>query len=169
MQNEYFDAQNKGVSSLASGLTDLSKGNVGGALGDLSGYNLAKDLGGSISKNVSKSVGGAVKKLTGGGIKISDEDLKTDIDYDPKDVQKFMDRLKPAAYDYKDEVKDSPLASKNRELGVMAQDLEKSKLGKESVEDTEGGKVVDYDNLEPKMLASIAALNKRLKELEGNK
>lgn len=80
-----------------------------------------------------------------------------------------MDRIKPAAYNYKDEVKDSPLASKNRELGVMTQDLEKSDLGKESVIDTPNGKIVDYDNLEPKMLASIAALNKRLKELESKK
>ncbi len=102
-------------------------------------------------------------------MKISDEDLKTDIDYDPKDLQKFMDRIKPAAYNYKEEVKDSPLGSKNRELGVMAQDLEKSKMGKEAVHDTPAGKVVDYDNLEPKMLASIAALNKRLKELENKK
>lgn len=104
-----------------------------------------------------------------GGVKISDKTFKKDIEYDPKDLQKFMDRLKPAAYDYKDEVKDSPLASKNRELGVMAQDLEKSELGKEAVQDTDIGKVVDYDNLEPKMLASIAALNKRLKELENKK
>jgi len=98
---------------------------------------------------------------------MSDEKLKKNISYSDSDLQKFMDRIKPAAYDYKDEVKDSPLASKDRELGVMAQDLEKSKLGDEAVQDTDIGKVVDYKNLEPKMLASIAALNKRLKELES--
>ena len=99
----------------------------------------------------------------------SDEDLKTDIDYSSKDVQKFMDRIKPASYNYKEEVKDSPLASKNRELGVMAQDLEKSKLGKEAVHNTPEGKIVDYNNLEPKMLASLASLNERLKRIEGKK
>ena len=67
----------------------------------------------------------------------------------------------------KDEVKDDPRASKDRQLGVMAQDLEKSKLGKEAVHDADIGKVVDYKDLEPKMLASLAALNQRLKKLEG--
>lgn len=112
---------------------------------------------------------GSGSGASGTGYNFSDKNLKENIDYNSKDLQKFMDRLKPAAYDYKDEVKDSPLASKNRELGVMAQDLEKSKLGDESVKDTDSGKVVDYDNLQPKMLASIAALNKRLKDLEGKK
>ena len=101
-------------------------------------------------------------------IRISDEDLKEDISYDPKDVEKFMNRIKASSYDYKKEVQDSPLASKNREIGVMAQDLEKSKLGKEAVKETKIGKVVDYDNLGPKMLASIANLNERLKKMENN-
>lgn len=101
-------------------------------------------------------------------IRISDEDLKEDVSYDPKDVEKFMNRIKASSYDYKKEVQDSPLASKNREIGVMAQDLEKSKLGKEAVKETKIGKVVDYDNLGPKMLASIANLNERLKKMENN-
>ena len=169
LENEVLGSGSQAGQSLASGISALGKGNIGTALGELSGANLAKSLVSNTTKNVGNAVGGAVKKLTGSGIKILDEDLKEDIEYDPKDLQKFMDRLKPAAYDYKDEVKNSPLASKNRELGVMAQDLQKSKLGKESVIDTDAGKVVDYDNLEPKMLASIAALNKRLKELESKK
>lgn len=101
------------------------------------------------------------------GKKYSDEDLKTDISYDDKDVSSFLNRLKPASYNYKDEVKDSPLASKDRQIGVMAQDLEKSEMGKESVTDTSQGKIVDYKDLQPKMLASLAALNQRLKKLEG--
>jgi len=100
-------------------------------------------------------------------IRFSDKNVKKDVDYDPKDVSAFMNRIKAASYNYKDEVKDSPLASKNREIGVMAQDLEKSKLGKEAVTTTDKGKIVDYDNLGPKMLASIANLNERLKKMEG--
>lgn len=98
---------------------------------------------------------------------ISDENMKEKIDYDPKDVQSFLDRLKPASYDYKDKVKDDPRASKDRQIGVMAQDLEKSKLGKEAVSEGDIGKIVDYKDLEPKMLASLAALNRRLKKIEG--
>lgn len=162
--------------NLAQGFKDLSStGSWDDALANLSGLTTLQDIGkqitaGDIGKtvgNIGSSIGNAVSNITGiKGVKISDEDLKENIDYSPKDIQSFMDRIKPAAYDYKDEVKDSPMASKNRELGVMAQDLEKSELGKEAVTNTESGKVVDYDNLEPKMLASIAALNKRLKELE---
>jgi hypothetical protein len=166
------------VGNISQGIKDLtSTGSWDDAFMNLSGINTLKDIGsqlrggdvGRAATDISRSVSNAIKSIAPKGIKISDEDLKTDIDYTPEDIQRFMDRIKPAAYNYKDEVKDSPLASKNRELGVMAQDLEKSKLGKEAVHDTPNGKVVDYDNLEPKMLASIAALNKRLKELESKK
>jgi hypothetical protein len=75
--------------------------------------------------------------------------------------------LKPASYDYKEEVKHDPRASEDRQLGVMAQDLEKSKLGKEAVSEGDAGKIVDYKDLQPKMLASLAALNQRLKKIEG--
>jgi len=155
-----------------NGLNDLLHGNVS-ALGENfyglgGGKNIERaigDIGGALGiKGVStKSIKKKIKKM------FSDKDLKEDIEYNPKDVQKFMDRLKPASYNYKEEVKNDPRASKNRELGVMAQDLEKSKLGKESVHDTPKGKIVDYDNLEPKMLASLASLNERLKRIEGKK
>lgn len=103
----------------------------------------------------------------GKGWTYSDENLKENIEYSDKDVKAFLDRIKPAAYDYKDKVKNSPLASPDRQLGVMAQDLEKSKLGKEAVSEGEDGKIVDYKDLQPKMLASLAALNQRLKKIEG--
>jgi hypothetical protein len=181
----YSNTANAGVgaftgttSNIGDALGDLGRGNITGAAGNiinvpqdilrqLKSSNIGSSVG-SAAKNIGSSVGSAAKSV-GKKLKkvFSDEDLKEDVEYNPKDVQKFMDRIKPAAYDYKKEIKDSPLASKNRELGVMAQDLEKSKLGKEAVKDTKMGKVVDYDNLEPKMLASIAALNRRLKDVEN--
>jgi hypothetical protein len=117
--------------------------------------------GGNIVSTISNPINRATR-----GWRISDENKKESISYDPKDVEKFMGRLKASSYNYKPEIQDSPLASKNREIGVMAQDLEKSKLGKESVKNTPNGKIVDYDNLGPKMLASIANLNERLKKME---
>ena len=81
----------------------------------------------------------------------------------------FLSKLKPAAYDYKDSVKNSPLASDKPQIGVMAQDLEKSELGKESVIDTEAGKAVDYDDLQPKMLAALAQLKVDIDELKKKK
>lgn len=160
MSNKGVGAINDYVSGLGGATQDLLSGNIGGALTQY----LSTPA--NVIKNLTKGIKIKIKKPK---IRISDEDLKEDIDYNPEDVQKFMDRIKPAAYNYKDEVKDDPRASKNRELGVMAQDLEKSKLGKEAVHDTPKGKIVDYDNLEPKMLASLASLNERLKRIEGKK
>lgn len=172
MENEAAAASGKVLNSAGTGVQDLLSGNMKGAFNNLSGLNLAKDLGGSLAKNVSKSVSNAVSNITGGGIKISDEDLKTDINYgedSQKNIEEFLSNLKPATYKYKDEVKDSPFASKDKQLGVMAQDLEKSEMGKESVIDTEAGKMVDYDDLQPKMLAALASLNEKVKKLEGKK
>lgn len=143
--------------------TELAKTGVGKVAG-----NVGREVG-NVASNVGKSVSDAVSKITGGGIKISDEDLKTDIDYDPKHIDDFLAKLKPATYNYKKEVQDSPFASKDKQLGVMAQDLEKSELGKESVIDTDAGKMVDYEDLQPKMLAALAALNQKIEGLEKDK
>lgn len=151
---------NTGGSSVFNPTASRIAGNILGKTGS----DLIKSGGLSAVRSVGSSAKKAFKKLKK---RFSDEDLKENIDYSDKDVQAFMDRLKPASYDYKDEVKDSPLASKDRQIGIMAQDLEKSKLGKEAVKNTEMGKIVDYKDLEPKVLASLAALNKRLKKLEG--
>jgi hypothetical protein len=143
---------------------EIAKSQVGKVLGSAN-----KTLG-KVNSNIANSVSNTVKNIaSGGGIKISDENLKTNIDYDRKHIDDFLEKLKPALYDYKDEVKDSPLASDERQLGVMAQDLEKSELGKEAVIDTEGGKVVDYDDLQPKMLASLASLKADIEELKKKK
>jgi hypothetical protein len=164
--NETTGIGGKAIGQLGQGTQQLMSGNIGGALTNY--YKAPTDIAKKLTSNVTKSIGGATKKAEKKLRKMfSDEDLKTDIDYSPKDVQNFMDRLKPASYNYKDEVKNDPRASKDRQIGVMAQDLEKSKLGKEAVHEADIGKVVDYKDLEPKMLASLAALNQRLKKLEG--
>ncbi len=150
------------------GLSDLSKGNVANLARNIMGAG-GVTSGARVANNVGSAVSNAVNKVTGGGIKISDEDLKTNIDYDRKHIDDFLNKLKPAKYDYKDEVKDSPFASDEPQLGVMAQDLEKSELGEESVIDTEEGKAVDYDDLQPKMLAALAQLKSDIDELKKKK
>jgi hypothetical protein len=101
------------------------------------------------------------------GAMFSDERVKEDISYDDREMEDFLNSLEPASYNYKPEVQNSPLASKERQIGVMAQDLEKSKMGNESVRDTSAGKIVNYDEMGPKMLAAIAYLNKKIKRFEG--
>jgi hypothetical protein len=90
---------------------------------------------------------------------MSDINLKTNIEnLSSKD---FLDKLKAYKYDYKDE-KDG----KGKQAGVMAQDLEKTEIGKQAVIDTPRGKMVDYGKLGPTMLSSLVELNERLKKLE---
>jgi hypothetical protein len=52
-------------------------------------------------------------------------------------------------------------------LGVMAQDLEKTTLGKQFVRDTPAGKLVDMGQGLAAILASQSYLNDRMKRLEA--
>lgn len=103
----------------------------------------------------------------------SDENAKTDIkenkDDASKTISEFMDALKSYTYEYKKGAK-QPEGKPNPEgevKSVMAQDLEKTDLGKQMVTDTPNGKVVDYAQGMAPLLAAIAELNKRTKKLEG--
>ena len=92
----------------------------------------------------------------------SDENLKTEIVDGTDDVREAMDALTPYNYRYKDE----GLLGAGKRVGIMAQDLEKSKLGKATVVETKIGKVVDPPKAMGLVLASVADLNKRLAKVE---
>jgi len=91
----------------------------------------------------------------------SDVRLKDNIkDGNPK-MQAFLDSMEPYSYNYKDSNKDDSFDH----LGVMAQDVEKTPLGKTMVAEGERGKMLKPDL--STILAAAAYNNKRLKELEG--
>lgn len=95
----------------------------------------------------------------------SDENLKKNAREENNAADKvssFMDSLKAYNYDYKNKKYGT-----GKQVGVMAQDLEKTDIGDQMVEDTEDGKMVDYGKGFGAMMASIAELNKRLKKMEG--
>ena len=48
----------------------------------------------------------------------------------------------------------------------MAQDLEKSDIGKKAVIETDEGKMVDYSKLLPELLAATAQTHKKVSALE---
>ena len=75
-----------------------------------------------------------------------------------EDVGKLLDSLRAYNYEYKNEE-----YGKGRRLGIMAQDLEKTKLGKRAVVDTPVGKVVDVGKGLGIALAAQAHLNKKYK------
>jgi hypothetical protein len=98
----------------------------------------------------------------------SDKNLKENIEPTKSDeliskLEEMLDSLKAYKYDYKEPEK----YGEGEQMSVMAQDLEKSDLGSEFVEDTSEGKMVDYSKMAPTMLASLADLHDRLKKVEG--
>jgi len=105
----------------------------------------------------------------------SDENSKTNIKEvkgeSTKSVTEFMDALKSYVYEYKKDSK-QPGGKPNPEgkvKSVMAQDLEKSDIGKQMVTDTPNGKVVDYAQGMAPLFAAIAELNERTKHLGKGK
>jgi hypothetical protein len=78
----------------------------------------------------------------------------------PKEIDGFLDNLYAHQYNYKD-----AKHGKGKQVGVMAQDLEKTQLGKQMVEDTSEGKQVNYGKGLGLVLASQARLNQRLNSI----
>lgn len=97
-------------------------------------------------------VGGALAFL-------SDKRAKRNISPSGDEVKKFLDSLEPKKYDYK-KGKGTP----GKKLGILAQDMEKSPLGKDVVKETAAGKMIDNADAVSALLASVADLNKRLKK-----
>lgn len=83
-----------------------------------------------------------------------------------KNIKKgFLDALTAYTYEYKNPKK--PGAGEGRHLSVMAQDLEKTDIGKNMVKTmNDGTKIVDYGKGFGAILAAQAHLNKRLEEIE---
>lgn len=93
----------------------------------------------------------------------SDKSKKENLQ-DSNPAKDFLNKLKAYSFDYKDPK--APGASEGKQLGVMAQDLEKSEIGKKMVIDTPTGKMVDFGKAIAPMLASQVIMNN---ELEGLK
>lgn len=96
----------------------------------------------------------------------SDETVKVEIKPESKPTS-FLDHLTAYEYEYKDP--GAPGAGDGRHMGVMAQDLEKSEVGKRMVQDTPAGKMVDMGKGFGAMLAAQAEMNDRIKKLERKK
>jgi hypothetical protein len=93
---------------------------------------------------------------------LSDETKKTDIKPGGKDLGSFLDALTPSKYKYKDEAD-----GEGEFWSPMAQDLEKTPVGRSMVIDTPRGKAVDYARGFGAYLAATADLHQRVKKLEG--
>lgn len=93
---------------------------------------------------------------------MSDKSKKKRIKDGTASTKDFLNALKAKEYDYKADSGEAP----GRNFGIMAQDLEKSKMGKSLVLDTPNGKMVDTRRGFGAVLAGMAELNKRTAEIE---
>lgn len=109
------------------------------------------------------SIIGMMGSSEGGGYmeSMSDKENKKGVKNGERSVQGFLDAINAHSYKYKD-----AKFGEGTHVSPMAQELEKTKVGKSAVIDTPEGKMVDYGKLGGVMLASQAMLNDRLAELE---
>lgn len=106
---------------------------------------------------------GAGGSVGAGMLSKSDERSKN-IEDTPPDMDKFLETLKPLMFKYKDE--NSAGAARGENVGVVAQDVEKTPVGKTMVKNTSEGKMLDMQKGFGVILAALAALHDKDKELE---
>lgn len=100
--------------------------------------------------------------LGGAAIMYSDRRLKTEIRDASREVDDMLDTLAPASFRYKDE-----RHGRGQWAGIMAQDAERSRLGREFVREAADGKAIDGAKVISALLASVGRLNRRLRDVEG--
>jgi hypothetical protein len=92
----------------------------------------------------------------------SDKNAKKDISEGDDKLKAFIEGLRAHEYKYKD-----PKNGPGTYVSPMAQEIEKTELGKHMVIDTPNGKMVDYARAGGTMLAAAAMLNDRVNDLES--
>lgn len=98
------------------------------------------------------------------GMAMSDERAKKNKAKADKEVDELLSVIDPQVYEYKNEKN-----GEGKHMSPMAQDLEKSEIGKSMVQDTPEGKIVDYGKGFGAIMAIQSALDKRLKKIEEAK
>lgn len=144
-------------------------GPAGGAIGGTLGSSLGGMFGGSgggVSNPGSSSL--TMPSLgSSAGFGSSDERRKKDIKPAKKEVNSFLKELNAREYSYRDP--EAPGAAPGRRVGIMAQDLEKSSMGRALVKNTPNGKMVDTVQGFGAVLAAQSELMKRIESLEKKK
>lgn len=137
----------------ASNQADLNLGLIGAATGNTTARR-GQDIG---------LLGAAANSGAGlAGVLLSDERAKENIEDAGDEFKDFLNALSASKYTYKKE------HGGEKAYSVMAQELEKTPVGKTMVERRPDGlRQVNYGRGLAVMLASQAALNERLNKLEG--
>jgi len=98
----------------------------------------------------------------GGGV-ASDENLKTNISPARPDIDKFLHSLGAHSYQYKH----PELDGQGTFVSPMAQELEKTEIGKSAVIETPRGKMVDYARLGGVNLAAVSVVHREVSQLQS--
>ncbi len=153
--------RNQATQNLSGLLTNMRGQDVNASLGArqnaIGGYGAGQQ--GAPEKSWLEKYGPAVEDAAK-AYAASDKRLKTEIKDGDDDVDKAMAGLKAYSYRYKDEK-----FGKGKQVGILAQDLEKSGLG-HTVVDTPSGKMVNGAKMSLTNTSMIARLAKRLGDLE---
>lgn len=104
------------------------------------------------------SMAGGVAGMFG----LSDRRAKKKIRRAEREAEALMETVKPYKWEYKD-----PANGEGEFVGIMAQDLERSKAGRRAVVDTPRGKMVDGARLATAIAATLPGIHKRLRKLEA--
>lgn len=130
---------------------------AGEVMGNL-GTEMLGGLGGAVTGAIGQAAGAGLKAAIGSDIRI-----KKNVEDGDEMLEEMFEHMSPKKFEYKDPAKEG----RGTFLGIMAQDLEKSKAGSEMVSDTKDGKRV-HMNLGT-ILAGQGMLHDRLKKVEGRK
>lgn len=148
--------------------TAFGNPNVNGSLSNSIGSGLFGGSSGSSAASDASDVGDIADDSSDFADFFSDKNLKTNVKNDDFDMDKFLDNLSGYKYQYKPKAVEMGMPT-GEQHGPMAQDLEKSPVGKSLVEDTPDGKMVDYSKSGPVMMAALANLHGRMRKVEGAK
>jgi hypothetical protein len=105
--------------------------------------------------------GAAVGALGAGLAMLSDERAKKNVSDGSKDTRAFLDAIAPKKYEYTKEE-----YGQGKYLGFLAQDIEKSEMGKEMVREEGGLKRIDTWKALSAALAALGDMHGRVKKLE---
>lgn len=131
--------------SIAGALTGRAQGEMAGADRKQAAVN-------EIIKGAGKAGGAAMGAP-------SDARVKDNIEIADKDIDALLDELTPYKFKYK--------GGDQKQIGIMAQDLEKNPLTQALVSENENGvKIVDGAKAATLSLASVSHIHDRLKKLE---
>lgn len=137
--------------------------------GTLGGYNASNQAyGASMDPNADKSWSERNAALLSAGASaaaLSDERTKQNVTSGAPQANRLLDALKSYSFEYRPESR--AIGGQGRQLGVMAQDVERAAPG--VVTNTPAGKMVNGSKLAAAIAATLPVLDERLAKLERGK